>query len=403
MPYYPLPFSAAHGLKTSRLYYARDYYKTETARLFRDAASASPSKNPNYVDVWNERPFYGKVNTVGTLVMPNEDFLLYGADTGNLVAQQWVYNAAIDFRSYMNRALLHGKTNLSKLFGDFRIKKSYVSIISEYLTHAYTIMSKFNENIISSKWGAISTFEEYLALFLAHLTTLEDPFSFSNYYASSRTSINATGMAIQFKTLNADNDSLKNDYFTTNQFAQYVQAAANFGFRINQNVPWMLIADINSAPMKKYLLQESIGDPTALFTQRYRSVFELDAMIMPDVIQASFEDYQSRYKFQFATKFCLRPDPSFKRAISSQITRQQQIKLPIKPMSEWDFEVKYSQNRAILLQLVEAVRRADNNKLNQQHYKRFYARFMAFLQRGDNPAATRALETFYNPFKNPPK
>jgi hypothetical protein len=399
MPFFTPRFLDTRRLTTRRLYGARKYYEGVTSFLFKQASQQTASGNPNLLNIWTASPSYGKVDTAGRLVLPNEKFLLHGADTGALVGQQWLTEAAVDFRSYMNRALRHGRTQLAEVFGDFRIKKSYVSVMSDYLEHAYWIMSRFNEKIISSN-QRISTFEDYIALFVAHLRTLEDPFTFSNYFASGRTPINATGMTIQFEVADANNDFLKNKFFETDEFNKYAQAAANFGFRVNQNVPWMLIADIRSAPIEKYLIRDSIPTPEALFTRRYRSVLELEALVTPDVLYRSFDDYTRRYKFQFKTKLCTRPPTNFKIATSISVDKSQQIKLPIQPMSGPQFDMQYAQNRSLLLRLLEALHRADDNTLNPRQHARFYKRFVSFLDRGNNVFATRALETFYNPFNH---
>ena len=49
----------------------------------------------------------------------------------------------------------------------------------------------------------------------------------------------------------ADNDIDKNKYFANPGFHKYISAAANFGFRVDKNAPWTLIADLNSKPMRE--------------------------------------------------------------------------------------------------------------------------------------------------------
>ena len=63
MPVYRPPFLATTktGLRSYFLYEYRKWYKEKTSEIFE-------ASNPNYIDLWYDVPFYGKVDTFGKLV-----------------------------------------------------------------------------------------------------------------------------------------------------------------------------------------------------------------------------------------------------------------------------------------------------------------------------------------------
>ncbi len=75
MPYYKPPFTAksSNPLKSYFLYEHRRWYRDKTTEIFENL-------NPNYIDLWYDVPFYGKINTKGKIVVPNEDKIIYPLD-----------------------------------------------------------------------------------------------------------------------------------------------------------------------------------------------------------------------------------------------------------------------------------------------------------------------------------
>ena len=65
-----------------------------------------------------------------------------------------------------------------------------------------------------------------------------------------RTPITITGLAIEIADVNAANDNAKMELFANSiNWEFYLTAARSFGFMVDLDVPWRLVADIGSSVM----------------------------------------------------------------------------------------------------------------------------------------------------------
>ena len=112
---------------------------------------------------------------------------------------------------------------------------------------------------------------------MRHLTPLVKksaqayPVTQCGYMKSRLCPIFASGLAIEIADLPYDDDEQKRDvFFTSPNWKFYVKTCSAFGFMIDMNVPWRLVADIDSLAMKKYSASLAGGATvTSLFLLNY--------------------------------------------------------------------------------------------------------------------------------------
>ena len=303
MPQYFPDFIAqtSHPIKSYSLYENRRWYKEKTSQIFNNF-------NNNYIDLWYDTPYYGKVNESGILVVPNKDLLKYSAKH-NLVSFDFIIQAFDEFIYFLQRATTQGRLSIRNLLGNFKVKRSFEDTPNQYLNFAWGIINSFNDYIVSTN-KMVLNMESYVCEFLKYfeLNPL-NLFSYYSIFASAKTSVRGSALAIEFSAANHDSDITKNRFFKNAEFHKYVQTAANFGFRINKNAPWMIIADLNSKPMQTghtikrrkttqtvdgYLAQNMIPDTGALFTQRYNRCIVSAAVYLKEIMIYGYKEYQSR-------------------------------------------------------------------------------------------------------------
>jgi hypothetical protein len=79
------------------------------------------------------------------------------------------------------------------------------------------------------------------------------PFTQPGYVKSRHCSIMNTGLAIEIADLNYDDDAIKREkFFKSNNWEFYINTCNKFGFMVDMDVPWRIIADLDSKAMKKY-------------------------------------------------------------------------------------------------------------------------------------------------------
>jgi hypothetical protein len=386
---------AKRGDSLRSLYYNRLHYKEKVNNKFIEYANYT---NPNYIDLWYEVPFYGKVNTKGALVVPNPHSIEYGLSLSSLDAFPWVRDGVLDFRSYLNRAVTHGKTNLNKLFGIFEIKRSYSNALMQYVNYIWPLIADdFNISIRNLK-KPVSTFGCYFKEFLKYLSNLEGFFSFSRFYASNLVTIDGAGLGVEFQTYDHNNDTMKNRFFEVADYEKYVQAAASFGFRVNKNAPWQIIADLASKPMEVYLNNHNIRDIEALFAHEdhYLSAINLDLEFGALILYEGYTAYQQLKEYGFRDVYKVIPHYRFKTSWGSRITQRAQIEVPIEKVKFNTFAEKYIYSAAGLVML-EHIRHAETTKVNPIQRHSMQNKVKKLIKIGSWQRALDIIASFYNP------
>jgi hypothetical protein len=183
----------------------------------------------------------------------------------------------------------------------------------------------------------------------------------------------------------------------------YVQAAANFGFRIDKNVPWRLIADLKSKPMEKYRLKYNISSLSGMFGGYYTSIDTYDILATSSLLFFGYQKYQRQRQFKYKTWHCLKPEFRFKAAIIADvITKSKRINF--EELSSQDYFAKYINIK--FLRLLERIKNIENRGKNLPNYNIFKKKFeqeLRFFPPGAGIFSARdAIDLLYN-YYNPTK
>ena len=391
--YYPI-FRANGELGALDLYRQRRYYKNKTKKLFEDPGGLGS----NFIDLWYDVPFYGKVNPQGRLVVVDQTFLQYSGRDATILLN-FVFAAFEDFKSYMNRAGAHGKSDLATAFKNFNPKQSFIDPVGQYMMYGLNIILNFNENILatSSRGGRqiVPTFASYISQFLKYFGTISNVFSFSGYFASSEVGIGSTGLALSLLDQDADNDFLKNKIFKNAEFYKYTRAAAKFGFRVDKNAPWTLVADLKSQPMQKYLVQKNIQNINVLFANYFNSAAEHDVTLTALLLYEGYTRYQKNRYFEVKTFHCVQPPPRFNEAMSTNVISKTK-KIFSQELSFTDFLASVQDRKRLMLAL-QKIKYIETHQKADELYFNFYAKFRQAVLAEDYDIATNMLESYYNP------
>ncbi len=397
MPEYNPPFTATSDLPTSALWGSRVYYQMQASQLFNDIANGGA---PNYIDTWRNSVLYGKMSPAGILTLPQEKLMNYSLGANKAAALPWVYDGIMDMQGYLNRAISHGRTALNDLFGGFPIVQGYKSPYLEYIQQALLILRGFNRTLGARTKMIITSFPEYAKEFAAYLARGDAPFTFCSYYASHRASAFSTGLMMSFGDINANDDFYKNRYFEDPEFGKYVQAAANFGFRVDLNAPWRVVADLRSTPMAKYMLRHNIPNMEASFARFYTPAVEYELVSMITLLLLGYERYQERRQYGVRQSYCIKTSTRFKSMHSTEVVKAIAKMIFIEEYSQNKFFEEYSVPQIFLL--LESLKEAEQKSTNVRAHRTFKRKFTKHLKQGEYVPAAIALTRFYNgtlPFK----
>jgi len=391
MPQYDPPFVASSDQPTGALWAARVYYQVQASTIFNEIALGGP---PNYIDMWRESTLYGKMSPEGFLVLPEERFMNYALGANKAAALPWVYDGIMDLQAYLNRGIAHGRTALNEIFGGFEIVQGYESPYRKYIEHAMRILTAFNKILGARTKKIITSFPEYAQEFAAFLERGDTPFTFASYYSSHRASAFSTGLVMSFGNINANNDFYKNRYFEDPEFGKYVQAAANFGFRIDLNAPWRVVADLKSAPMAKYMLQHNIPNFQSAFPRFYTPAVEYELVSMITLLMLAYERYQEQRQYGVSQSYCIKTSTRFKNMQTTEVVKAISRMIFIEEYSTNQFFAEHSVSE--IFSLLESLKRAEKENLDIAAHRVFKRRFTKALKRKNFADAALKLTQFYN-------
>ena len=290
--------------------------------------------------------------------------------------------------------------------------KDYNLYFFPYLDYVFSVLEVFNEEIIDA--GTLVTNpKSYIREFLKFLKKNKIVFSFYSFFASPLISTRASALTLELVSENHNNDIEKNKYFKNPEFYKYITAAASFGFRVNKNAPWMLIADLNSKPMREghiikrgntenkvdgYLTQHLIPDLDYLFDNYYDSVIDMSFFLLKTVLFHGYYKFQDLMRFLVTPgKTTFTPEINFKKASTASIERAAPVSTTIDEYTFTDFIVKLPD--CYFLRILENILKTEFKTKNNLKYRTFRKDFYALTEGyvDDLEFPLVFLEDFYNP------
>lgn len=125
--------------------------------------------------------------------------------------------------------------------------KNYISFFVE------NYMISLNSAVRNKK---VDTFEKYVHEFFktARYMINSYPLLYSDYIVSNKNTQLSSGLIVEIDDHVCDDDTYKTGFFYNHPNFTYINnLAVSFGFRIDKNIPWRFIADINSPQMRYYM------------------------------------------------------------------------------------------------------------------------------------------------------
>jgi len=274
---------AQNGLPADYLFFQRRYYHTSTLIY------PSDPNLPKPIDMWYEKPLFGKIDTQQRYVYPNPAALkpIYR----DLRTINFVADAYADFVEFVNLAAASIRTCMTSIINVNAPTKAHESVPLSYYDYFINIVDQgfLNQFLTFKQKNDINSFDDYLTDYIAYVSmNVAFPHTLSGYLASNKVSNRSSGLIIEFSKDPYDRDNLKwKKYLSSDFFSDYIRIAAQFGFYIDKNVPWSIVANLNSKGMKRYMEKYEIEDASRNFNVNF--------------FQAEYISYLSFKKYMFAS------------------------------------------------------------------------------------------------------
>ena len=254
-----------------------------------------------------ERVYYGRVTENLDSIYPNPEFIkpvVYAREPQNAPQlMDFVSDMFTDLSNKFFRSCKLGQIPQDDPFlTDLVAYDSFINPEQDYRNYILGILEVYNDQFLfgQNRASEVKTIDNYVTLLLEYSMKLGPtfPLTFSGFVLSTRSSIFSSGLAVTVADLPMDVDSSKDNLFLLNKtFPLYLNYALNTGFSVNKNVPYMLVADLESPITKAYMAKYLMGTTQSVFTTRYKNTYTSDIEKLITNIVTSYRVFVNKKPF----------------------------------------------------------------------------------------------------------
>ena len=221
------------------------------------------SRSPNLINFnFCEKAFYGKTNRDFVPIVLNPKFSILknfksvDDPRQNIQAIGFVVDAFEALAQQFKKAEQSGKIYSNDPYlTNLKVYKSYQNYNINYLNYQNEFVTALKQQF---SLEGITEFRQFTERLLNNVTiiTRTIPMSMPAYIKSRFNNLSSTGFCIEIADSAYENDDQKISQFVSSKnWEFYVNACNSYGFMIDINAPWRLIADIDSEAMIGYASQ----------------------------------------------------------------------------------------------------------------------------------------------------
>lgn len=232
-----------------------------------------PTSNLRLFNLNYNNVYYGKIDNKNNFIIPKASYI---EEFGNFPESQFllsfVRDAFEDFtRKWDNLKRKGALSSVTPInITPKRTYEHYQTVYSEIMNKHYDnfvnfVNSKNIQKQIIDVTSFLQTFSQYV-----EMVTPQNPISLTKFISSKYCSQHISGLYID--TLNEDVNNYNTkiqSYLNNPNFSVFVELAIEHGFIVDKNLPWRLVANLESDKMKKYIKRYTeVKNPYSFFFQK---------------------------------------------------------------------------------------------------------------------------------------
>ena len=295
-------FLAKNKMKSRQLFENRDLYRLAAFR----PRVGFPANNDMLRSFWDyESVYYGRLDAQNNVVLPQQSLLAPLPSSGGktLFTLDFVADAFRDLRKTASERMADGclptqnlDGSLEPYIGPFNAKRAYINTARAYDESMKKLQRSFTTVYLGDggKFEEVMNFDDYVSAFYYFARNYikgQYPLNLSNFSLSPSCCVLNTGLAIDIAELDAGSDPEKEDDFMNNPRMEfYKNLAQEYGFYIDKNVPWRLVANLQSPLMMPYILKRFAGytDINSLFEHYFTTTTSQDIDLLKNYMTSFY-------------------------------------------------------------------------------------------------------------------
>ena len=296
-------FNGNNSLKTSRLAFERAKYKLE----------AFQEDYPHVYDFgFAERTFYGRVNRLLEPVVVKEEFLkeitVGDQEVSTHRALNFVVDQFKDMELHFAKACRMGSIPIDDpILSSLKIKRSYENPLDGFKVTSESAMSNILNNFIMKHKSHINNFDDFTRVFLDYYihSDITETVILSDYMKSVNSNMFQSGLALDIAGLDYSNDAIKEEQmFNSPAFQYYMNITKQYGFRVDQNNPGVIVSDLGSPVTADYRKRYLLTTVQSVFNNQYDKTVLQDLDLLEKLLIDSYNAYVNLNPYNTHYKSC---------------------------------------------------------------------------------------------------
>ena len=235
---------------------------------------------PTAIDMWEERPHYGRKDSGGDAIYLSESHLVQipTASDETIQALDFVVDAFVEFAKEYRAYRREGFLNNAGPFANIDAVKGWPpgGVNSMYRLYQEMMYRNFIQSFLSHRQrkDKVVSLESFMEMFVEYADKMlpEYPITRSGLILSKYSDPMVSGLMIEVAQADHSDDRIKNRVFIKDyNFPIFRKVAAKHGFMIDKNAPWRLVANLNSPKMQEYMTNRGKSLDRLFKTTYYRS------------------------------------------------------------------------------------------------------------------------------------
>jgi len=256
-----MPYKTKNSLKSKDIFFKRSTYllKSQEQREVDAGINGLTVPYENFINFhFGEKQLYGRVgrnfvpitivdlfNNIKTISSPSNDQTQHRAAC-------FVVDQFNELKKQFDKCQLIGKISPNEEFlSNLVVHKSYTPPDPLYRSYYRDIFVSIKNNLDQQKI-TISNKDDFVNEVVPLLLTISKamPITKQHFLKSTFCPISVSGLALEIANLDPINDEEKvTSFFNNRNWDFYLNTCRSFGFMVDQEVPWRIVADIGSQEM----------------------------------------------------------------------------------------------------------------------------------------------------------
>ena len=296
-------FNGKNNLKTSRLAFERAKYKLE----------AFEEDYPHVYDMgFAERTFYGRVNRLLEPVVVKQEFLkeitVSDVEPSGHRALNFVVDQFMDMEAHFAKACRMGVIPIDDpILSSLKVKRAYENPISGFKTTSESAMRKILDGFIMKHKSHINNFKDFLRVFGDYYlhSDVTETIILSDFMKSQNSHMFQSGLALDIAGLDFSNDTQKEEQmFNSPAFQYYMNITKQYGFRVDQNNPGVIISDLDSPVTAEYRKRYFLVTVQSVFNRQYEKTIFRDLHLLERLMINTYNNYVNLNPYNTKYKTC---------------------------------------------------------------------------------------------------